>query len=60
MTADQLESGPTENKHELGGPGKEFNGEQDLSFESVAPYRNPEFGDWPAGKSGWTFEKYRD
>ena len=60
MTADQLEEGPTENKHDLPGPGKELNGEQELEFDSVAPYRNPDFGEWPSDSSGWTFDKYRD
>jgi hypothetical protein len=60
MTADQLEQGTTENKHELPGPGKEFNGEQDLNFASVAPPRNPPHGEPGHPGSAWTFDKYRD
>jgi len=60
MTADQLEQAPTENKFEMGGPGKEFNGEQDVNFNAVAPYRNPPHGEPGHPGSAWTFEKYHD
>ena len=59
-TADQLEQAPTENKHDLPGPGKDFNGEQDLNFSSIAPARHPEHGAPGHSGSGWSFDKYRD
>lgn len=59
-TADQLEQAPTENKHPIGTPGKEFNGEQDVNFAAVATPRHPPHGEPGHPGSGWTFEKYRD
>lgn len=59
MTADQLDQAPTENKFEMGGPGKEFGGEESLDFNSVAPERH-QHGEPGHPGSAWTFEKYRD
>ena len=58
-TADQLQQAPTENKHGMPGPGKEFNGETDMSFGSVAPVRR-EFGEPGHPGSGWSLLRNHD
>jgi hypothetical protein len=59
-TAEQLEDGEATNIHGLPGPGQDFNGEQDVNYEAVAPARHPPHGEPGHPGSGWSFIFYKD
>lgn len=59
-TADQLEQGPTDNKHPVASPGKEFHGQHDLDFASVARAKHPPHGEPGHPGSPWSLSKNHD